>query len=1311
MKKTIKGTFLSIVIISSLIIALFNPIIIANADGNSNSPKFKYEVLIDNSIRITECEFYETELVIPKTIDGHEVSVIASDTFSGYGNLRSVTLPDSIKNIETAAFKDCINLSQINIPDCGVIICERAFENTAYTNNANNYSNGLLYIGNHLILADNNYSGVCNIREGTVSIAGSAFGECANLTDVTLPGSVRAIGGNVFKETAFINDDSKYDNGGLYLGEFLINVKKDFAGEFTVKNGTKVITPHAFESCDNITGVVICDGVTTIGTRAFCFCKKLENVAFPDTITRIDDIAFFSCEKLAIVNLPDSITGFGDGVFDCCDSLTSVNINNNSILSSDNGVLFNKDKTTIIQYPIGKADNTYNIPDSVKKIGPYAFRYSENLENVVFPNDLQSIGICAFTDCSNLDNVNIPSSVEVIGEEAFSECRKLNNITIPDKDIHIKSRAFYNTGYYINPVNRQDGVIYIGKHLISVNPEKAGRYVVKEGTITICDSAFRNCADITEVIIPGSTRIIGAYSFYNCASLVSIKIPDGVTSIGKVAFVNCNNLDHPYIPESVRDISAYVIGYNLSPNTNIFTLDDKCVIKGKVGSSIQDYSRRAKVAFSTPGMQLENGMTKPIINYSDSTYKNYNNSKSEILRFCVYVESDYDTDLDGKPDLVKAFVQLPKSAAYGEYKAPIIYEASPYIAGKGYTSISCTREDVISDSQLSNKPAKRISSGKEDTLTHASNANKDDWYFTFDDPESDYESVMYYENLTEYDELLVGGYAVVLSAGLGTYQSEGIECCGTTMERDAFKAVVEWLHGDRKAYTDKESNIEIDADWSNGRIGMVGFSYSAAMAYEVAQTGVNGLETIIAASGPYSWYDYSNSQGLNIYAKQEYDYTSMLSAYCASGFIRDFDPRVKDVMSKNIGYVKLVQNALRGDYGEYWANRDFSNPSNFNTSVLFIHGLNDNNVTTKHFDLVRNKLISNGCDVKTILHQSNHELPWNSEEKSQIMIGNHSSSEWCNLWFAHYLVDADNDILTMPGMMVQSNITGEFSGTDDYDTGKKIRFDSGDSSEQKIDPTNAYVNDNDIYDETFNGSNTDYSACWSKTVDSPITLNGKIPVHLRVKTDFASDIDLPLTVYLVDRCDEPFMAYDPDRTSIHEENTPGSSVTPKSIINWKPSSTNKKIIARGAIDLNNPKAGYEPSTSIKSEEPVKSGEYYDYTVYLNPNYYTVQPGHKLELYIMPFGGLEKYRLYSDMFTEEEMKEMGMHIEDYTRLYRNYLFTIDNGNSYALLPVTRDSGDFDGGISGETTGDGAYDNQTVVVRPPKTKDGFFISLFW
>ena len=1303
MKKTIKSNIPAIVVIVSLIIALFNPIIIASADDNSADPKFKYEILNDNSIKITECEFYETELVIPETIDGHAVSVIASDTFAGYGNLRSVTLPDSIRTIETAAFKDCTNLSRIVMPDCDIVIHGRAFENTAYVNNGDNYSDGLLYIGNHLIRADKNYSGVCNVREGTVSIAGEAFYECATLTDVTVPGSVKAIGGNAFKETAFINNDSKYDNGGLYLGEFLVNVKDDFAGVFTVKSGTKVIAPQAFENCEKITGVNISEGVTTIGTRAFCFCKNLENVSFANTITGIDDIAFFSCEKLSSVNLPDSITRFGDGVFDCCDKLASISINSNSLLSTDDGVLFDKSKTKLIQYPVGKADASYTIPGSVKAIGPYAFRNSENLENVVFPSGLQSIGICAFTDCSKLDNVNLPSSIEVVAEEAFSECHKLNSITIPDKDLHIKSKAFYNTGYYSNPVNRQDGVIYIGKHLISVNPEKAGSYKVKEGTITISDSAFRYCGGITEIIIPDSTHLIGAYAFYNCQSLVSIKIPDSVTSIGKCAFVNCLKLSHPYIPESVTDISSYAIGYNLDSDTSIYTLNTGCVIKGKEGSEARDYSLRAKVAFSSPGIQLENGMTKPIINYSDSTDKNYSNGNSEILRFCVYVESDYDTDLDGKPDLVKAFVQVPKSAAYGEYDAPVIYEASPYIAGKGCSSATANRDNVIPDSQLMSKPAKRVASSTTDTLSHASNAKKDDWYYTFDDSEGDYEKTMYYEKLTEYDELLVSGYAVVLSAGLGTYQSEGIECCGTVMERDAFKSVVEWLHGDRKAYTDKEHNIAIDADWSNGRIGMAGFSYSAAMAYEVAQTGVDGLETIIAAAGPYSWYDYSNSQGLNVFRKQEYDYTTTLSFYCASGFAKDYDSKKIDIMNRNMGYVKLAQNELRGDYGDYWASRDFSNPTNYDTPILFIHGLNDNNVTTKHFDLVRDKLIRNGCDVKTILHQSNHELPWDSEANNQIMIGNHSCSDWLNLWFAHYLVDADNDVTTMPGMMVQNNITGEFDAIDDYDTGNNMLFDSGSYNEQKIDPANAYVNDNDIYDNTFNGSSTDYSACWSKTVAGPITINGKIPVHLRVKTEYANDIDLPLTVYLVDRCDEPFMAYDPDRSPIHgEADVPGDSVKTKSIISWNPSATNKKIITRGHIDLNNPDADYEPFTAVKAEEPIEAGEYYDYTVYLNPNYYTIRPGHKLELYIVPFGGFEKYGLYSDMFTDEQMKEMGMYIEDYTRLYRNYTFTIDNTNSYAILPVTRDSGEFDNGIKGEA---GGSMQQTIVVKPPKTKDGF------
>ncbi len=221
----------------------------------------------------------------------------------------------------------------------------------------------------------------------------------------------------------------------------------------------------------------------------------------------------------------------------------------------------------------------------------------------------------------------------------------------------------------------------------------------------------------------------------------------------------------------------------------------------------------------------------------------------------------------GTRTIGEAFIQLPKSAAYGEYKAPVLFEGSPYTAGANLCELNDVRENPITDVQLMTKPTKRTASGKSNTLTQAANSRQEEWLYTFDEDGIE-EKTYFYDALVTYDNYLINGYAVVLSAGLGTYGSEGVECCGTTMERDAFKNVVEWLHGDRVAYTDKENNIAIDADWSSGKIGMIGFSYSAAMAYEVAESGVPGLETIVAQSGPYSWYDYSNRQGLSYELRQ-----------------------------------------------------------------------------------------------------------------------------------------------------------------------------------------------------------------------------------------------------------------------------------------------------------------------------------------------------------------------------------------------------------------------------------------------------------
>ena len=110
---------------------------------------------------------------------------------------------------------------------------------------------------------------------------------------------------------------------------------------------------------------------------------------------------------------------------------------------------------------------------------------------------------------------------------------------------------------------------------------------------------------------------------------------------------------------------------------------------------------------------------------------------------------------------------------------------------------------------------------------------------------------------------LVRGFAVVECGGLGTKGSDGFETCGTDLEIDAFKCVIEWLHGDRVAYTDKTSNVAISADWSSGKVGMTGRSYAGTTQFGLATTGVAGLETIVPVAGIASWYEYTNSQGIS----------------------------------------------------------------------------------------------------------------------------------------------------------------------------------------------------------------------------------------------------------------------------------------------------------------------------------------------------------------------------------------------------------------------------------------------------------------
>ncbi len=343
-----------------------------NDYSSSNRPWESYEdsiisVYINNgATTIGSYAFYNCNNLANVTIPG-SVTTIRYCAFYDCDILASIIIPDSVRTIEFYAFYNCDSLASIIIPDSVITIGDSAFYNTAYYNNSSNWENDVLYINNHLIVARFSLSGSYTIKEGTKRISNYAFFNCDSLTSITIPDSVTTIGS------------------------------------------------YAFAYCDSLTSVTIGNNVTIIGDSAFDNCVSLTNVTIPDSVTTIGDWTFYSCTSLTSVTIPNSVTTIGDGVFCSCVSLTSITVNsNNEYYSSDEyGVLFNKDKTILIQYPVGNSRTSYTIPNSVTIIGNYAF-----------------------SGCYSLTNVTIQDSVTIIGDSAFDGCDILTDVYYSGTEEH-----------------------------------------------------------------------------------------------------------------------------------------------------------------------------------------------------------------------------------------------------------------------------------------------------------------------------------------------------------------------------------------------------------------------------------------------------------------------------------------------------------------------------------------------------------------------------------------------------------------------------------------------------------------------------------------------------------------------------------------------------------------------------------------------------------------------------------------------------------------------------------------------------------
>ncbi|HEX6587953.1 MAG TPA: Xaa-Pro dipeptidyl-peptidase [Longimicrobiales bacterium] len=377
-------------------------------------------------------------------------------------------------------------------------------------------------------------------------------------------------------------------------------------------------------------------------------------------------------------------------------------------------------------------------------------------------------------------------------------------------------------------------------------------------------------------------------------------------------------------------------------------------------------------AATTARPVFENGMAQVVPEFAE---------QSTWIRHNLWVETDFDTDGDGRLDRVHVDVTRPRQTEEG-LRVPVIYGSSPYYAG---VARSFAFWDIRQE--LGEDPAPR---GPMQGAAFQGDRNRvsNDLVATW----------------------VPRGFAVVHSEATGTGRSTGCPTIGDTPERTAMKSVVDWLNGRARGFTTPTGSQEVDAtSWSTGRVGMIGTSYNGTLALAAATTGVEGLEVVMPVAPNTSYYHYYRSNGLvrspGGYPGEDVD---VLYDFVASG---DTATRgTCDRIYKQGVFTSMDRRT--GDFNEFWQSRDLlPHVAGIRAAVLLTHGLNDWNVMPSHSIRIYEEMRRLGKPVALYLHQGGH--------------GGDPPLDMQNRWFSHYLYGVDNGVENDPPVWVMSSTAAD----------------------------------------------------------------------------------------------------------------------------------------------------------------------------------------------------------------------------------------------------------------------------------------------